>query len=493
MKNLGIPIIKNVLIIKSGILIFSQNFEGFKEEHSLGSDMQMVSSFISAIQSFSTELTGSTIKTIKFERFTFNFYRDQSDRDLFYIIVSDFDYDQKEINCKMLKIASLFYDKHSSELTNFNGDLSTFLTFEKDLIENNIKAKNCGSRNNCINCPYSDKKSQVINEFIENKKVLMSLLNQLLENFLNKTYEDLDLIAALVLDLDGFVIVQQSVKDLDEGTIETIMSIVEPTIEKIKKSTKTSFESGTINTDEFRLFYLELGTIPALLVLVADSYSNIDNFIPYFYIVAEKISLILSNRNTSLQIPKILYGSTLEFKPKEDSFSGRNIIIQIFVIGPEMSGKSALLEMYVNGNFVKEYKPTIGLSILEKELILTKRIKIIFRLFDMGALKNFINIRKFYYNIFKPKAVLIFFDYTRIETLDKINDWIDECRLYFKDKTIPFILVGNKNDLFEKRDGTKLKAEEIANQYHCMLFETSALTGEGIDELFTYIASNYQF
>ena len=148
--------------------------------------------------------------------------------------------------------------------------------------------------------------------------------------------------------------------------------------------------------------------------------------------------------------------------------------------------------MYISGNFIEEYKPTIGLSIIEKELQITKRVKIRFYLFDMGGLKNFAKVRKFYYNISRVNAILILFDYTRMETLENVNEWLDEAKHFIKNNSIHYILIGNKIDLIDNREELREKAEQMANQYNCQLFETSAFTGEGIDELFTFIVSKFQ-
>jgi small GTP-binding protein len=428
------------------------------------------------------------MKTINFENFIFHFYKDSKFPNLLYVITTNLDFNPKEINCKIRRIVSVFLSKYSTFIDKFGGDITPFKTFEDTLIEMKITQKKCGDSYECTKCPFSAKKSQLTNDFKENKKVIVSLLNNLLVNLI---YEVHDLIAALVVDLDGLIIVQQSVKEFDEEIIESIISIVEPSIEKIKKFSETSFGSGILDTNEFRLFYLELGgSMPVLLVFVIDPYSNIDNIVPFCYIIAEKISLILNNRSTSLLLPKLLEGGELEFKLQGGSFAGKNMIYQILLIGADRCGKSSFINMYINGIFEKDYKTTIGISIVEKELQITKKIKITFLILDMGGLKSFAKVRKFYYKISKAKAILILFDYTRIESLEKINEWLEEARFFTKSSSIQYILIGNKIDLIENRDEIRQKAEIIANQNNCLFFETSALTGEGIDEIFTYIAFN---
>ncbi|MFX1337005.1 MAG: GTP-binding protein [Promethearchaeota archaeon] len=315
----------------------------------------------------------------------------------------------------------------------------------------------------------------------------VTLLEELLANFLNEVN---DLFAILIVDLDGLIIARQSVKNFDEEIIGAIMSILEGALNKIKRFANTSYGSGTFDTNDFRLFYLELGKVGstrALFVLVADAYSDIDKFIPYSYIVAEKASQILNDRKISTKLPKLVNGGSIELESNNDS-NGKNIINKIILIGAENVGKSAISNMFVNGEFIEQYKPTIGLSIIDKELQIMRDIKITFSLFDLGGLKSFAKIRRHFYKY--SRAVLVIFDYSRTETLGMINEWIEEARHFIKDSTIPYIIVGNKIDKLDNREEFRSNANKLANQYNFQFFETSALTGEGLDELFMRLTSN---
>jgi len=307
-------------------------------------------------------------------------------------------------------------------------------------------------------------------------------LDELLTNFLSETP---DLLSVLIVDYDGLIIAQQSVYNFDEEIIGAVVSILDETISKIKRYTKTSFGSGTFDTNAFRLFYMELGSKnPAIFAMVTDHYKEIVKYIPYSYIVAEKISQVLNHRDTSipLSLPSFKDNGQIRLKSINS-----DLIHKLIIVGQDQTGKSSLVEMYVNGNFKAEYIPTLGVSFVEKEFQITKRMKLLFHIYDMGGLKCFAKIRKpFYHN---AEAVIIMFDFSKIDTLNEINEWIEEaCRFTNADK-IPYILVGNKADLIENRMEISNKANQIAQQYNLTYFETSALTGEGLDELFMHLTS----
>ena len=315
---------------------------------------------------------------------------------------------------------------------------------------------------------------------------LSSTLEDLLSNLLNEARE---ISAVLVLDLDGLIIAKQSIKGFDEELIGAIMSILEETITKIRRYAETSFGSGTFDTNEFQLFYLELRKVtPAIFVLVADPYSNINQYIPYTYIVVEKVSMILNNRSTLLNLPKLNENGELILTYSDISNSNNNNAKTIAFIGSEAVGKSALVSMFCNEEFEHSYKPTIGISIKEKKLQISRDINLSLTLLDLGGLKSFIKVRRFYYKY--ANAIFFLFEYERTETLDKISDWIEESRHFLNNKTIPFILIGNKIDKIENRDEIKSRAINLAEQYNMTFFETSAITGEGIDELFAFLISD---
>jgi len=316
--------------------------------------------------------------------------------------------------------------------------------------------------------------------------IRVSTLNELLANLINEVP---DLLAALIVDLEGLVIAQQSVEGFDEEIIGAIMSIVERTISKIKRFAETSYGSGTIDTNDFQLFYLELGGVsPALFVIVAGVYAKLEVFIPYSYIVAEKVSQLLNNNEVTPFLPKVSPEGKIELSPSnKNTLGGKNITGKIVFIGANAVGKTSLVNMYINGTHDEEYNPTIGVNIVEKELQITKRMTITFFLFDFGGLKSFAKVRKNFYD--DTKAVIILFDCSKSESFDQISEWIEEARHFIKDKSVSYILVGNKIDLVDEREPIINKASNLANQYGFQFFTTSAITGEGLDELFMFLTN----
>ena len=302
----------------------------------------------------------------------------------------------------------------------------------------------------------------------------LSILEDLLEVFLSEVP---DLLAALVTDLDGFIIAKKSVKVFDDELIAGITSMLRQNLNQIKRYTKTEFSCGTVDINEFTLCYIELGeSTNALFVLVGNPYSHMDRFIPYAHIVADKVSLILNNQEVSIDLPKIDKVGKLVLNPGS---------LKILLIGSKGVGKSSLVETYKNGRFKAIYHPTIGVSYIEKESQPTPEKKINLHIFDLGGLKSYAKVRRYYYQY--ADIVLILFDYSRIETFNNVKDWIEESHQFVYNDITSFIIIGNKIDLVNNRDEIQIQALKLTENHNSSFYEISALTGEGIDEMFNHL------
>ena len=73
------------------------------------------------------------------------------------------------------------------------------------------------------------------------------------------------------------------------------------------------------------------------------------------------------------------------------------------------------------------------------------------------------------------------YDITNRESFNSISTWIQN--IYdIKDKDFPFILIGNKCDLKDKREVSTEEGLEAAEQYNTKYFETSAKEGINVEK-----------
>ena len=95
--------------------------------------------------------------------------------------------------------------------------------------------------------------------------------------------------------------------------------------------------------------------------------------------------------------------------------------------------------------------------------------------------ERFRSVTRSYYR--GAAGALIVFDLTDRDSFNHLPKWCDDARS-LGNRNITVMLVGNKCDLKEKRAVQLLESSQFAQSYDAMLLETSALTGEHVDEVF---------
>ena len=302
-------------------------------------------------------------------------------------------------------------------------------------------------------------------------------LEELLANFLDTIP---DLLATIVIDLDGFIFAKNSTKEFDNDLIGVITANLDQTLNRIKKYTDTKIGSGSFDTDEFRFFYIELGnTTNALLLLIGKPYSKLEDYIPFSHIIAEKVSMLLNNVETSIEVPTLDDKGGLKLKPNSKT---------ITFIGSEKVGKTSLIKKFEYDMFEKKYIPTVGISIIEKEIQYPEEDSLTLNIFDFGGIKSFAKVRRHFYKY--TDILIIVFDYSRIESFKEVEEWINESSLFLNSDEISYILVGNKIDLLGNQDYIREEALRLSKERDFLFFETSCFTGEGIIKLFDFLSVN---
>ena len=155
--------------------------------------------------------------------------------------------------------------------------------------------------------------------------------------------------------------------------------------------------------------------------------------------------------------------------------------IQLLVIGDSSVGKTSLITRYTNGTFKEEYLATVGLDYYSKvEAINNQTINI--KLWDTAGQERYKALTQNYFR--NAEGVLLTFDVTNTDSFNNLKDWIGSIKTNMESKNIflPLIIVGNKIDMEDAREINKEDAEKFVSDNSYKYFETSAKTGEGVDD-----------
>ena len=153
---------------------------------------------------------------------------------------------------------------------------------------------------------------------------------------------------------------------------------------------------------------------------------------------------------------------------------------KIVVLGDGNVGKTSLVSFFTTRSFKDFYLPTIGAQFSLKEMDV-EDIHAKLYVWDIAGQAKFSSIRKMFYE--KASAALFVFDVTKRPTLDSIPAWQDDLKGVLGEG-FPSALVGNKADLIDERGVPSEDAMEVASDLGMLYFETSAKTGQSVDDVF---------
>ncbi|MHA2030361.1 MAG: GTP-binding protein [Candidatus Kariarchaeaceae archaeon] len=328
-----------------------------------------------------------------------------------------------------------------------------------------------------------------------NKNILLS---ELFNNFLkiNTQVE-----AIIVSDQDGLVIAGERRKDVDLELVSIMTAIVNPVIERFRDEfSYKKFGTANFDTERNRILFISI-TENITLSLVIENLGSIDKIAPYAYFLAEKVAQILVASEgdlIELSIPNFEY-KTEGYYDNDNQYyqigleTGGMYRFKFIVIGEHEVGKTSILRRFVEGRFLADYRTTIGLNVLTHNFEFFGNEISLF-LWDIGAQQYFKRYRKVYYK--GAQAAFIVFDITNRDSFYNVVNWFDELNEFSENK-LSVVIVGNKQDLEQQREIDKEEAATLAemlSEKHnrkISYIETSALTGENIEEAFGIVAYHY--
>jgi len=162
---------------------------------------------------------------------------------------------------------------------------------------------------------------------------------------------------------------------------------------------------------------------------------------------------------------------------------------KICLLGDPAVGKTSLIRRFIENTFEDGYISTIGTNVLPKHVPLYitetgQTIKIKLLIWDIAGQVGFSDVHNSYYR--GADGALIVSDLTRHRTLETVPAWVYQFQKVTPD--VPFVILANKSDLFNKKTFEILEAENLAHSYGTHAFLTSAKTSDGVENAFHTLA-----
>ncbi|XP_055324118.1 ras-related protein rab7-like [Sitodiplosis mosellana] len=168
--------------------------------------------------------------------------------------------------------------------------------------------------------------------------------------------------------------------------------------------------------------------------------------------------------------------------------SRRKILLKIILLGDPNVGKTSLMNRYLSQKFSNQYKATIGVDFLTKEVMIDDRV-ITLQVWDTAGQERYQSLGTAFYR--GADCCLMVFDVTDANSLKNLETWRDIFLVQANPPdadSFPFVIVGNKIDL-ENRVISTRNAEKWCQEHNNIpYFETSAKEGVNVQLAFETIA-----
>lgn len=157
-------------------------------------------------------------------------------------------------------------------------------------------------------------------------------------------------------------------------------------------------------------------------------------------------------------------------------------VYKLVLLGEASVGKSSLVVRFVQDQFHNHIESTIGAAFFTKSIPVDGD-DVTFEIWDTAGQERYHSLAPMYYR--GAKAAIVVYDVTDPASYDRAHKWVDELKSSGGSGTV-ITLVGNKVDLERKVDTNEAAGWASANDV--LFVETSAKTGQGVEEVFQKIA-----
>ena len=156
------------------------------------------------------------------------------------------------------------------------------------------------------------------------------------------------------------------------------------------------------------------------------------------------------------------------------------IKLKLIVVGNQGTGKSCILNRFINETFDEKYQATIGLDFQSKNITIHDQdVRLI--IYDTAGQEKFRSLIPMY--IREAQIILLVYDISDKDSFDAMPNWIQEVKEVLN-KEVVFALIGNKMDLESQRKISYEEGKKLAEKNNFVFQEVSAKTGKNFENLF---------
>lgn len=160
---------------------------------------------------------------------------------------------------------------------------------------------------------------------------------------------------------------------------------------------------------------------------------------------------------------------------------------KLVLLGDSGVGKSSLSLRFCQGRFPSFHEVTIGAAFLQQSVRLRDGGQVKLSIWDTGGQERFRSMSSLYYR--DTAGAILVYDCTDPSSFESVKYWVDELRSKGPANVV-IAVAGNKADSSaEKKKVDGGAARQYCDENNMLFFETSALSGDNVSQLFEGISA----
>nr|KAF7427040.1 hypothetical protein H0235_006734 [Vespula pensylvanica] len=175
------------------------------------------------------------------------------------------------------------------------------------------------------------------------------------------------------------------------------------------------------------------------------------------------------------------YANRVTVRMREEELE---LSLKVVIVGNGAVGKSSMIQRFCKGTYTRDYKKTIGVDFLEREIEVDGE-DVRLMLWDTAGQEEFDAITAAYYR--GAHACVLAYSATDRNSFDAIPSW--KLKVENECGEIPTVLVQNKMDLVDQCVIGLDEAERLGRALGCKLLRTSVKEDVGVMSVFRHLAS----
>lgn len=163
-------------------------------------------------------------------------------------------------------------------------------------------------------------------------------------------------------------------------------------------------------------------------------------------------------------------------------------MVKVILVGNSGVGKTCIIRRFIQGDFDQFQSITIGSEHFSKILDVDgQRISV--NVWDTSGQEIYAKINNIFFK--GAEIAILVYDITRVDSFEKMKtDWYQQVKDVCEEDIVLGV-AGSKCDLIADEQVSEEQAKAFANEIGAIYGLTSALSGDGVDELFNKLVKKY--